>query len=110
MQILREKIAAISNKVEEIQSEDKMVVVAAADGDQLSTEAMQEGEVFNLMAMVSICRHVSVGASLRILYMQSLSHISHVGKTYVHSSYSEGNGDTLSVVKIDFWLRQPRGY
>ena len=111
MQILREKIAVTSNKVEEVQSDDKMVVVeaVAAEGEQSSTKEMKNGEVFNLMAMVSICRHVAVGASLRILYMQSLSHISHVGKTYVHSSYSEGDGDTLSVVKIDFWLRQPGG-
>ena len=109
MQILREKVSAIVNKVEEVQSDDAMVVVAAPS-DDLSIGEKKKGVEFNLIAMVSICRHVAVGASLRILYMQSLSHISHVGKSYVQSSYSEGYEDTLSVLKIDFWLRQPGGY
>ena len=107
MQILREKVAAIQiqKKVEEVPSEDSMVVVLS-DEDQ-STAVMKKE--FNLMAMIPICRHVAIGASLRILYIQSLAHISHVGKANVQASYSEGDEAALSVLKIDFWLKQPGG-
>jgi len=58
----------------------------------------------SLIQLVTLCRHVSISASLRLLFLQSLNFIATVAKNFLHSSFVEET-DSSSMI-VNFWLKR----
>ena len=109
LRVLRDKVSSSSDV--RMSAEENSMVITSNESD-LANAVMnldEEKPTFNIAKMVSLCRHVAVGASLRLLYVQSIAHIELVGKNYVQSAYIDSDKDGSSVVKVDFWMKQSGG-
>lgn len=59
---------------------------------------------FKLSQIMAICRHVAIGASQRLLYVQSQAYISNCAKHFVQSVLTDEAEGCL--IKVAFWPKQ----